>query len=494
MSTDGRSSGRDAWTALGVLCLGHLLALLDTTVVNLAIPAMLTDLNASLGSVLWITNAYILAYAVLIVTGGRLGDLFGHKAVYLAGTLLFTAASLWCGVAGSVQEATVARVAQGVGAALLTPQSLAIVSLVFPQHRRGTALGVWGAAAGVAAAAGPTVGGLLVSAAGWRWVFYVNVPLGLLAVGLGWRRLPDLPGRRRHRLDVIGTVLFGAGLLPVVYALIEGRPHGWGALWGPVTAPVLIAGGIAVLAGFVVVERARQDREPLLPFAVFRAPNFALVSVLTGVLPACLGAMLLLVSLHGQEVLGLSAVSTGLLIAVAPLLSVLLAPWSGRLTDRHGGKYVMTAGFGLFAAGLALLAIGSTAGSSWAALLPGLAVFGVGMGVVFSPPGALAMEHVDPEISGAASGVFNMSRLTGSLLGGAAVAALLQAAGTGSTVTADTIRTTYLLPLVLAVLATLASLFVTTSSRPRAASSAAPSLAKSLAPSPVPDARPSPPS
>ncbi|MET0132297.1 MAG: MFS transporter [Kibdelosporangium sp.] len=420
------SRPRNPWHVLLTLCLGQSVALLDTTAVNVAIPSMIDGLGASLDQILWVLNGYLLTYAVLLVTGGRLGDLFGQKRLFLSGVVAFTLASTMCGLAQTPGQLIAARLLQGVGGAMLTPQALAIVSHIFPPERRGAALGVWGAFVSGAAAVGPTLGGLIVSSLGWRWVFFINLPIGLAALVLGIVIVPDIRRDRQHTFDVVGTVVLTAALSALVFGLLEGPRHAWGQVWGPISVPALLVGGVLLLVVFGHVERGRQDREPLVPFAVLRQRNFALMAVVVAALPSSLGAMLLLTTVYLQSGLTMSALAAGLAVAAAPLVSMVCAPVAGRLTDRYGGKYVMMAGFLLWAGGIGYLALVARADSGWFDLLPGLVIAGVGMGVTFSPPATLAMRDIDPSMSGAASGLFNMTRLSGSLLGAAAVGAVLQ--------------------------------------------------------------------
>ena len=460
------SRARNPWLVLAALCVGNSVSLLDTTVVNVAIPAMIDDLGASVNQILWVVSSYLVAYAVLLITGGRLGDLFGARNLYIGGMAVFVLASTACGLAATPEQLIVARLVQGVGAALLTPQVLTLISQAFPAERRGSALGVWGAVAGISAAAGPTVGGLLVSTLGWRWVFFVNVPIGLVAIGLALAVVPAAGVRRRHRFDVLGTVLLTGALFLLTYALIEGDRNDWGTVAGPVTVPGLIVAGVAALVVFVLVERRRQDREPLLPFDLLRDHNFRLVALTVGALPFSLNAMFFLTLLHLQTGLGLTAAGAGLVIAIAPVLSIVVSLAAGRLIDRYGGKYVMIAGYVAFAAGIAAIAVATRPGAAWWHLLPGIAVFGVAMGLAAAPPAAIALHDIPGPMTGAASGVFNMSRLCGSALGGAAVGAVLQVrlAGVqvsgGTDAAVDAIRGTYLLPVGVLLLATLVTFAV----------------------------------
>src|SRR5947207_8986845 len=216
------------WLVLVTLCLGFFMILLDTTIVNIAIPDMIDKLDASLDQILWVVNAFILVYAVLPITAGRLGDLYGPKQLFLVGLVLFTLASAACGLAHDPAQLIVARVAQGVGGALLTPQTLSVITVIFPAERRGAAFGIWGAVAGVATVAGPTLGGFIVTHWGWRWIFFVNVPIGAITLVMATVLMPNLRFNRRHRLDPLGTVLVTIGLFLVTYGLIEGQPHDWG--------------------------------------------------------------------------------------------------------------------------------------------------------------------------------------------------------------------------------------------------------------------------
>ncbi|MEV8532243.1 DHA2 family efflux MFS transporter permease subunit [Streptomyces sp. NPDC051211] len=450
---------RNPWMAMFAICFTQAVVLLDTTAVNVAVPALAEGLGAGVDQVLWVINAYLLSYAVLLVIGGRLGDLYGTRKMFLIGLVVFVVASAACGMAQTPGQLIAARVLQGVGGALQTPQAMAIITMIFPASRRGTAMGVWGSFAGITAAAGPTLGGFLVSWLGWRGIFYINIPVGVIGTVLVLAFVPALAPRSKPRIDVLGSALLTLAMFCVVYGLMEGESHNWGNLWGPLSVPLLMLIGVAVLAVFLLVERGRQDRDPLVPFAILRDRNFTVMAVVVGALPCGLGGMLLLTPLYLQEVRDFSAFQAGLLIAVAPLVSIFIAPYSGRLCDRFGGKYVMIAGLSLFAAGIGLLAALTRADSSWTALLPGLVFVGLGMGVAFAPAGVVAFDKIEPAMSGAASGLFNTTRLCGSLLGSAMVGALLQARLVHDDTT-DAIRTTFLLPAAVLVVAALATLLV----------------------------------
>src|SRR3954471_130966 len=260
------------WNALWAMLVGFFMILVDATIVAVANPSIMDKLGASYDSVIWVTSAYLLAYAVPLLVAGRLGDRFGPKNLYLIGLTVFTAASLWCGLSGTIGLLIAARVVQGVGAALLTPQTLSTITRIFPAERRGVAMSVWGATAGVATLAGPLAGGVLVDGLGWQWIFFVNVPIGIIGLGLAFWLVPVLPTEKRG-FDLIGVVLSGVGMFMVVFALQEGQSHDWAPwIWGT------LAGGIGVMAAFVFWQQANRD-EPLVPLGIFGDRDFSLSSL-----------------------------------------------------------------------------------------------------------------------------------------------------------------------------------------------------------------------
>jgi EmrB/QacA subfamily drug resistance transporter len=415
------------WLVLVVLCLGFFMILLDTTIVNIAIPQMSEHLDASLSEVLWVINAYILTYAVLLITAGRLGDLYGPKQLFLVGLVIFTVASAACGFAQSPTQLIIFRVIQGVGGALLTPQTLSVLTTIFPPDKRGAAFGIWGAVAGVATLAGPVLGGWLVTDFGWRWIFFVNVPVGVLTMALAAIVMPNLRPQRRHRLDWTGTGLVSVGLFLVTFGLIEGQSHDWGEVWGPITIVEIIAAGVVVLALFAVHQWRHQDGEPLVPFQIFRDRNFSVMNFVAASIAFGMLGLFLPLTIYLQSVLGLSALQAGLTTAPMSLISMFIAPVAGRTADRFGGKWILFAGLSLFSTGMGILIASSHVGSSRLHLLPGLIVAGVGLGLTFAPLQTIAMRNVEPQMAGAASGMINTTRQLGGVIGAAAVGALLQA-------------------------------------------------------------------
>src|ERR687886_200690 len=267
MATTSKAAARQAnpWLVLVFLSLGFFMILLDTTIVNIAIPSLITELHSSLDQILWVLNAYLLVYAVLLITFGRLGDLLGPRRLFTIGLVIFTGASALCGLAQDGNQLIAARVLQGVGGAILTPQTLTIITSIFPPERRGAAFGIWGAVAGVAAVTGPTLGGFLVTYVSWRAIFYVNVPVGIVALFGALFIVPDLRPGRHHRFDVVGVLLASAGLFGIVFGLVEGERYSWGQFWNGITIPEIIAAGVIVLIVFVLFERFQA--EPLLPLS-----------------------------------------------------------------------------------------------------------------------------------------------------------------------------------------------------------------------------------
>jgi len=414
------------WVVLYTLSIGLFVTGVSSTSVNTAIPAMSSGLSATLDQVLWIVNIYSLALAVLIITAGRLGDLYGPRRLFIIGLFVFAGASLFCGLAQTPTQLILGRLLQGIGGALLSPQSLSMISKVFPPERRGAATGIWGGIAGGAVALGPSLGGVIVSAWGWRWNFLVNVPICLVAAVLAIVLIPELGGGKRHKLDWLGSGLITGGLFLCIFGLIEGPSHKWGTAIGPYSIPMFLVAGIVLIGLFVVVERDRQGREPLLPFAVLKDRNFRLMLMVIVSLTGAVGSMLLLMSVYLQSAVGMSPLGAGVVMAIAPTVSIAIAPVAGRFTDRVGGRNILIVGLLLFVLGLLYTVAVAAVDSTWLDLLPGLVLVGVAMGVTFAPPLTIAMYNVDPKIAGAAAGALNTIRSFGVAISSAAVGALMQ--------------------------------------------------------------------
>ncbi len=416
----------DPWVVLIVMSLGFFMTLLDLTIVNIAIPDMISRLHASLDGVLWVINAYALVLAVLLITAGRLGDLWGQRRLFIIGVILFTLASAACGLSPTVGWLIAFRALQGVGAALLLPQTLAILTTVFPPQRRGAAFGIWGAVAGVATIAGPTLGGLLVSAFDWRYIFFINLPIGAAVIVMSIILIPDVKVGARHRLDVPGVLLATAGLLAICYGLVEGQKYSWGQIVSFISIPLVIAAGVVLIAIFLLVQARTQDKEPLVPFTLFHDRNFSLMNWVSGVLSVGMMGIFLPFTIYLQSALGFSALKAGLTMAPASIISMFVAPVAGRMTDKIGGKYILMSGLMLFAIGFGLTAIIATTASTWQDFIWTLSIAGVGMGCTFAPMTTVAMRNIEPRVAGAASGMINTVRQVGAVIGTAAVGALLQ--------------------------------------------------------------------
>ncbi|MBM7502591.1 DHA2 family efflux MFS transporter permease subunit [Agromyces aurantiacus] len=413
------------WPALWALVMGFFMILVDTTIVTIANPAILRDLGTDLTAVIWVTSAYLLAYAVPLLITGRLGDRFGPRRVYLAGLVVFTLASLWCGFADDIGVLIAARAVQGLGAALMTPQTMAVITRIFPPQHRGAAMGLWGAVAGVAMLVGPILGGLLVDAFGWQWVFLVNVPFGIAAFLLAWRFVPRLE-RHVHRLDWLGVVLSAIGMFLLVFGIQEGATYEWGTVVGPITVWGVIGTGVAVLAAFVAWQ-AFNPVEPLLPLALFRDRNFALSNLAIALVGVGVVAMPLPLAFYFQVGRGMTPTEGALMLVPMAVVSGVLAPLVGRLGDRVNPKWIAFAGLSTVASALGCyVALMSPDVALWMLLLPS-ALLGLGMSGVFAPLASTATRNLPPARAGIGSGVYTTTRQLGSVLGSAAIAALMSA-------------------------------------------------------------------
>jgi EmrB/QacA subfamily drug resistance transporter len=412
------SSPVNPWNALWAMLVGFFMILVDATIVAVANPSIMDKLGASYDAVIWVTSAYLLAYAVPLLVAGRLGDRYGPKNLYLVGLTVFTAASLWCGLAGSIGTLVAARVVQGLGAALLTPQTLSTITRIFPAERRGVAMSVWGATAGVATLVGPLAGGVLVDHLGWQWIFFVNVPVGLVGLGLAVWLIPVLP-TSAHRFDMLGVALSGVGMFMIVFALQEGQSHHWAPwVWGT------LAGGIGFMAAFLIWQSVNRN-EPLIPLVIFRDRDFTLSNVGVATIGFVVTAMILPVMFYAQAVCGLSPTRSALLTAPMAVASGVLAPFVGKIVDRSHPRPVVGFGFSVLAIALTWLSVEMTPTTPmWRLVLP-MTAMGIGMAFIWSPLAATATRNLPPHLAGAGSGVYNTTRQVGSVLGSAGMAAFM---------------------------------------------------------------------
>jgi EmrB/QacA subfamily drug resistance transporter len=413
------------WLVLAVLTTGFFMIMLDTTIVNVAIPAMSAGLHTTLDQILWVLNSYILVYAVLLITAGRLGDLYGQRSLFAIGLAIFTIASALCGFAQDANQLIVARILQGVGGALLTPQTLAILTTLFPPERRGAAFGIWAGVAGLATLAGPTLGGAIVTYIDWRWIFFVNVPIGIAALVLTFVIIPDVRPGRRHGWDIVGTILATSGLFGVIFGLIEGERFNWGRIGSTViTIPEVIGLGVVLLVVFVIWERYQP--EPLVPLSLFEERNFAVANWIAAAVAFGMMSLFLPIVIYLQSVRDFSALTAGLTLAPMSLTSMFVAPVAGRMADRIGGKYILMIGIFVFAVGFGTITFVAGPDSTWISFLVPAIVAGAGMGMTFAPMTTVAMRNISPRMAGAASGVLNTTRQVGAAIGSAVVGAVLQ--------------------------------------------------------------------
>jgi EmrB/QacA subfamily drug resistance transporter len=412
------------WPALWALVLGFFMILVDSTIVSVATPAIMTDLKTDVGNVIWVTSAYLLAYAVPLLVTGRLGDRIGPKKVYLTGLALFTLASVWCGLTTSVGMLIVARVFQGLGASMMTPQTMAVITRIFPPDERGKAMSLWGATAGVATLVGPIVGGVLVDALGWQWIFFLNAPIGVLGFVLAMRLVPDLP-THEHKFDLVGVALSSIGLFFLVFGIQEGQKYDWGTIKGPISVWSLIIAGLVVLAVFVVWQ-SRNRGEPLLPLGLFKDRNFSLANTAITTVGFAITAMTFPLMLYAQVVRGLTPTRSALLLVPMAVVTGALSPWVGRLTDRMHPRNL--AGFGLLCCSVALFWLSQVIEPDvpiWRLLLP-IALLGVANGFMWAPIGSTATRNLPMHQAGAGAGVYNTTRQVGAVLGSAGIAVLME--------------------------------------------------------------------
>ncbi len=412
--------------ALAVLVLGLFMTLLDLTIVNIAIPSILDGLHASLDQVLWVLNAYSLLYAILLISSARLGDIYGPRNLFAIGVAIFTVASGFSALAQDPTQLIGSRALQGLGAAVLAPQGLPLMMSLFPVEKRGGVFAIYGVIAGLAVIAGPTVGGFLVTHFGWRSIFTVNLPVGVMTFALAFLLIPDLRPGRRHRLDVAGVAIATAGLLCLIFGLIEGQRYDWGTVRGIITIPTIIGAGVVLLALFLYHQSRRQSAEPLLPFTVFKDRNFTLMTLVMASMGFAILGIYLPLTIYLQSVIGLSAIDAGLTIAVQPLAMMVSSGLASSLVQKVNGKYLLIPGLLALAVGTGYIDWAAHASSGRWDFTAGLVLSGLGMGCIWTPVFSLATRDLRPDLAGVASGVINTIQELGGVLASAVVGALLQ--------------------------------------------------------------------
>jgi EmrB/QacA subfamily drug resistance transporter len=407
------------WWTLAAVAFGLFMIMLDNTVVNVALPSIERDLHVTISSLEWIVTAYALTFAALLITGGKLGDLYGRRRIFIVGIAIFTLSSLACGLAPNASFLIGARAVQGVGAALMNPASLSIITATFPPRERGQAIGIWAGVSAMALAIGPLVGGLIVDNINWNWIFFINVPVG--AAGIVVSQLVIKESRdtsHEQSVDIPGLATSGTGLFALSYALIEGNRHGW-------TSPEILglfAAAVALLVSFVLVEH--YQRLPMLDLSLFRIGAFTGANLVAMLVSLGMFGVFFFVSLYVQNILGFTPTEAGAAFLPMTLLIIVVAPMAGKASDRIGSRWLMGAGMTLVGISLLLYQRVGLHSTFWT-LLPAMLLGGVGMAMTMSPMTAAAMGSVPVDKAGVGSGVLNSFRQLGGSLGIALMGAIV---------------------------------------------------------------------
>lgn len=414
------------------MIIGFFMILVDSTIVTIAMPHIMGSLQTGLNQVIWVTSAYLLAYAVPLLITGRLGDRFGPKPVFLAGLLVFTASSLWCGLSGSIEMLILARVVQGFGAALMAPQTMAVIMRTFPPERRGAPMGIWGSVAGLAMLVGPLLGGFLVDALGWEWIFFINVPVGVAAMVLVSIHVARLE-THSHSFDWVGVTLSAVGLFLIVFGIQEGETFHWGSMpatLGSVQVDVpiwaMIAAGTALMVVFVWWQQ-RTTSEPLVPLELFRDRNYVMSNVAIALMGLVTAGVNIPLFLYVQSARGLTPSQSALLMLPMAVTSGVLAPLVGRFLQTRDARGWVAAGLLGLAASVAWYGLWmDPSRSPWWLLLPS-ATLGASSSLIWGPLALIATRNLPRDLSGAGSGVYNTTRQVGAVIGSAAMAAMMSA-------------------------------------------------------------------
>ena len=407
------------WWTLAALSFALFMIMLDNTVVNVALPSIQRDLGIGISELEWIVTAYALSFAVFLLTGGKLADRYGRRRVFLIGLTVFTLSSLACGLAGSAGLLIGARAVQGVGAALMMPATLSIISAVFPPRERGAAIGIWAGVSAMALAIGPLIGGLLTEKVNWNWIFYINVPVGAFGIVAAFILVPESRDESAvQRLDLPGLITSAVAVFALTYALIEANTYGW------TSARIigLFALFVIALGSFVLLEL--RQRAPMLDLALFKNSTFAGANAVALMVSLAMFGVFFFISLFMQNILGYSAIKAGATFLPMTVLIILVAPLAGILSDRLGSRWLMAGGMTLVAGSLVVFAQLDTTSGFWN-ILPGLLIGGVGMALTMSPMTSATLSAVSVDKAGVASGVLNTFRQVGGSLGIAVGGAIL---------------------------------------------------------------------
>ena len=408
------------WWTLGAMCLSMFMIMLDSTVVNVALPSIQKDLHTSVDQLEWVVNGYTLSFAALLVTGGRLGDIFGRRLIFMIGVAVFALSSATAGLAQSPTMLVASRIAEGVGGALMMPATLSIITDAFPADERGRAIGTWAGISGLALSFGPLAGGFLTEDVSWRAIFYINLPIAVLALVASLLAVRESRDEKAERtVDYLGVALLTIALTAFVIALIEGNDWGWGSAR---TVALLIGGAVAT-AAFIMVER--RVRAPVVDFAFFRARNFVGANTVALISSFAKMGSFFFLAIYLQDLLQYSALETGVRFLPTTVLIVLIAPVAGRVADRIGSRGPMVLGLAVTAVALYLFSR-MDATTTYSDLLPAFILLGIGIGMTMSPMSTAAMNAVDVDKAGVASGTLQMFRMMGGTIGVAATGAIFQ--------------------------------------------------------------------
>jgi EmrB/QacA subfamily drug resistance transporter len=414
------NEGNRKWWTLAAMCFALFMIMLDNTVVNVALPSIQKDLGASLSSLEWTVNAYTLTFAVLLVTGGRLGDIFGRRRMFLGGVIVFAASSALIGLAPDQNMLVAGRAIQGIGAAFMMPGTLSIISNTFPASERGRAIGTWAGVSALALAIGPAVGGALTEYVSWRAIFFLNLPVAVGAVIVTLFAVRESFDKTVGRsIDFAGIGTLSVGLSALVLALVEGNGWGWGS---PAIVALLVTAAVGLVA-FVLVEM--HGKAPMVQFQFFRSRSFLGANSVAFIVSFAMLAMFFFIAIYMQNVLHYSALEAGLRFLPSTVVIIFTAPIAGRLADRIGPRIPMTVGLSLAALALYMQS-NVTASSGYGDLLVPFMIMGLGMGLTMSPMSTAAMNSVSPDKAGVASGILSMSRMVGGTFGVATIGALFQ--------------------------------------------------------------------
>jgi EmrB/QacA subfamily drug resistance transporter len=415
-----KTGGRKKWWVLTVICCSLFMILLDVTIVNIALPAIMRDFNANLASIEWIMNVYVLVFAALLLTLGKLGDLFGRKRLFGIGLFIFTIASLGCSVAPNLAVLLAARGIQAIGGAAMMPATLSILNIEFDKSQRGLALGIWGAVAGAANALGPIIGGALVDTLSWRWIFVINLPIGIGAIIATWFIIRESVDPRTDRhIDIPGVAVVSVALFCLTFALVEGQSYGW------TSATILSLFAVALIGFIAFVIMELRFKSPLAQLRLFRRWSFTAGNIVGLVINFGMIGIIFLMVLYLQVVLKIDALTAGVWLLPLPLAIILVAPFAGRLTDLIGGRWILFVGTLVTAGGFYLMSDLSGV-NVWTDLLAPLAVTGAGIGMVMAPVTTVIMASTPVEQSGMGAGILSTIRQIGAVMGLSVLGAVLQ--------------------------------------------------------------------